>query len=366
MKLVLIAYLHGYGGAEKQIILLANGMVGKGHDVTLISISGCDICFPIDDNIKLIHISNKGKDRVLNIIERYLKLKKILRKIRPDIVINYWYQGVYLCYLMSKKITGKIVYSERGDPGDVEYLGLLGAVRKITLPKVDGVVFQTSAAQKYFNRNIQKKSIVIPNPVFLEIKKSKISNVDRKKKIVGVGRLHPQKNFDLLIEAFSHIVKIYPDYKLEIYGEGELKRNLEAKIRSLNLSGCVILKGNVNNVQAKIYDASLFVLSSKFEGMPNALLEAMIVGLPCISTNWNPGGIEDIITNEENGIIVKNNDVKEMTEAICKVLGDQDFANKLGSKAKNKVKGYSETEVMKEWDEFLSGLLNNQKCSKRK
>ena len=135
MKLVFLSYLHGFGGAEKQNVMLANAMVDRGHDVTLISICADNNCYELDDRIKYIFLPDR-KNGALCLLTRYQDIKSALRKIKPDATVNFWFQSAYFTALMKKSITGKVIYSERGDPGDKEYGGLLGIVRKFTLPRI--------------------------------------------------------------------------------------------------------------------------------------------------------------------------------------------------------------------------------------
>ena len=166
MKIVFLSYLHGFGGAEKQNIMLANSMVGKGHDVTLISICANNVCYELDSRIKYIYLPDRVKGP-LRILDRFLGIRKLLNEIRPDVTVNFWFQSSYLTALMKKNTVGKVIYSERGDPGDKEYSGVLGIVRNIVLPRIDGFVFQSRGAQNYFNDSVKEKSVVNPNPLFI-------------------------------------------------------------------------------------------------------------------------------------------------------------------------------------------------------
>ena len=263
MKIVFLSYLHGFGGAEKQNVMLANAMVESGHDVTLISISVDNNCYPLNKKIRYEYLPDK-KINVLRIVTRYSDIKKKLKKLKPDITISFWFQSAYITALMQKSITGKVIYSERGDPGDKEYSGALGIVRALTLPLIDGFVFQSKGAKSYFNKKVQLKSVVIPNPVWVRKEDFPIIR-ERRKVIVTVGRLHAQKNHKLLIDSFAKIADDFQDYNLEIYGDGELREQLSKQIMNLGLSERIILKGTSKKIHSLIYDASLFVLTSDYE-----------------------------------------------------------------------------------------------------
>ena len=354
MKIVFLSYLHGFGGAEKQIVMLANAMAERGHDVTLISICADNNCYDLSDKVKYIFLPDR-KTNVLRIITRYYDIRKKLAELKPDATISFWFQSAYMTALMKKSITGKVIYAERGDPGDKEYSGLLGVMRSLTLPLIEGFVFQSKGAQSYFSDSVQNRSTVIPNPVFVKDEDYPAVN-ERRKAVVTVGRLHPQKNQKLLIDAFSLITDQLPEYTLEIYGDGKLKGELQKRIDDLGLHNRAFLKGTSKEIHKLIYDASLFVLSSDYEGLPNTLLEAMALGIPCISTDCKPGGAREIIDDGIDGIIVDRGNQKELAEQILHVINNEAYSKRLSKNAIQKMKLFSPNEIYSEWEEFLIEL----------
>jgi len=217
-------------------------------------------------------------------------------------------------------------------------------------------VFQTSDAKKYYNIIDESKQIILKNPVSSEFDVEPFKG-ERKKVIVTAGRLSEQKNHELLIEAFSKVKDKFPEYKLVIYGDGPLKDKLQNKIEAVGGENNIILAGRVNQIIDKIHDASLFVLSSNFEGMPNALLEAMSLGLPCISTDCPVGGPREIIVNNENGVLVKLNNADDMANAIDKILSDREFAEKIGNNANKIYNQFSVENVCNKWEAFVIKIM---------
>lgn len=350
MKIVFIAYLHGFGGAQRQIVNVANAMSGKGHDVTVVSLSNNKECYEIAPTIRRYFVNNWGVGP-LRIMGRYYGLKKILKRLNPDIVINFWFQSAYLTALMKRNMSYKIIYSERSNPDDKQYHGFLGVIRKMTLGKIDGFVFQTNAAKEYFNKDVQRRSVVIPNAV--SVHRSRDKNAKKKKAIITVGRLHEQKNMPLLIKSFAMISNKHPEYQLYIYGDGELRIQLQDLINEMGLGDRVHLCGVTKDIHDKIANAEIFVLSSDYEGMPNALLEAMALGLPCISTNWAPGGIVDIIKDSDNGIIVPRDNVKELSTAMESLINDRKLLRKIAKNGLSSSKKYNPENIFKKWDNYL-------------
>ena len=240
-------------------------------------------------------------------------------KLCPDVIINYNLQSAYFCLTIPKKHRGKVVYSERGDPYDDEYSGILGKLRDYTIPRMDGLVFQSEGARDFFPDKVKDKSIVIHNSVNVPQDKYPIPIV-REKRIVNVGRLHPQKNQKLLIDAFGKIASSFPEYTLDIYGDGPLKEELQKQINSLGLTERIHLNVSRKDVWQCIYTASLFVLTSDYEGMPNALMEAMALGLPCIATDCRPGGARTLIEDEVNGYVMPQGKVDVLAERMKYML----------------------------------------------
>lgn len=355
MKIVFLSYLQGFGGAERQNVMLANAMAERGHDITLVSLCADNNCYELDEKVKYIFLPDR-KNGIGRLITRYQDIKKVLQEVNPDIILNFWLQPAYMTAMMKKSINGKIIYSERGDPGDKEYSGILGIVRKLALSRIDGFVFQSKGAQSYFDKDVQKRSTVIHNPVIIKMNAPHTVKHIRKA-IVSVGRLHPQKNQKVLIEAFAKISDRIPDYRLEIYGDGELKEELENLIKKLSIDNKAFLMGTSKKIHSLICDASLFVLSSDFEGMPNALLEAMALGLPCISTDCKPGGARELITNDTEGAIVPINNSDALAKSILQLIGDEKLRNKIGRTGKQRAEAFRPDIIYSAWEDFFIQTL---------
>lgn len=358
MKIMTVGYLHGAGGAERQIILLSNQLAQRGHEVTLCVLAENHSPYKIDDRVKIVDFSNVENNTgssLGKILKRLHAFGKVVKHVKPDAIINYNLQSAYFCLTLCKRQRGKVIYSERGDPYDAEYSGLLGKIRDITVKKMDGLVFQSEGARDFFPEDVRRKSIVIHNSVNVPQEKYPIP-VEREKRIVNVGRLHPQKNQKLLIEAFAQVSKAFPDYVLEIYGDGELHDELQRQIDEMGLSGRAFIHPSRKDLWDCIHKASLFVLSSDFEGMPNALMEAMALGLPCVSTDCRPGGARSLIENGVNGFIVPVGDVASLSWAMSQCLSKKDVSERIAINARKIVETHSEEVVFDKWEEFLRQL----------
>lgn len=273
------------GGAERVVANLANAFA-KDNDVSIVITINDAPKYDLNKKIILASLDEGivGHNLITKNIKRIKNLKRFIRNFKPDIIVSFLPEPSYRVLFLSMFNKIPVIVSVRNDP-KIEYKSFKSRlIMKLLYPLAKGFVFQTKEAQEYFSSKIQSKSIVIPNPVdkrFLE----KNCEGQRSNTIVTVGRLEEQKNHELLINAFSKITNEIPEYKLIIYGEGSLRERLEQQIKNLKLEEKVLLPGVEKNIEEKIYNARLFVLSSNYEGMPNALMEAMALGIPSISTD---------------------------------------------------------------------------------
>lgn len=354
MKILTVGYLHGAGGAERQIILLSNQLAKRGLDVTLCILSEYKSKYKIDKTVNIADLTGVEGGR-LTIWKRFKAFRKFVIEQHPDVIVNYNLQSAYFCLAIPKKARGKIVYAERGDPYDSEYSGLLGIIRDITVKRMNGLVFQSEGARDFFDESVKKKSVVIHNSVNIPQEKYPIL-AEREKKIVNVGRLHPQKNQKLLINAFAKVSKTFPDYVLEIYGDGPLHDELQQQINSLQIGDKVHIKASRTDIWDCIYRASMFVLTSDYEGMPNALMEAMALGLPCIATNCRPGGARTLIEDGVNGFVVPLKDLKGLVDKMVYMLSHSDEAENMAQNARKLQETHSDKAIFDQWNNYLFQL----------
>lgn len=324
----------GSGGAERVTSILANKLVEHGYDVSIVMLTCLRCVYQLSDKVKIQSLDCDG-DSDMPFIKRFvIRLKKIrgaIKAISPDVVISFMSEtNIDVCLALSG-IKIPVIVSERNDPAVDPSSKIKQLMRKIAYLKPRGFVFQTPDAKSYFSKRIQKKSEIILNPLLGTLPES--HQGEREKRIVAVGRLNKQKNFPMLIDAFSKFATVHPEYVLEIYGEGLLEEKIKNYITDKNLDGKVLLKGFCSDVHERINSAAMFVMSSDFEGMPNALLEAMAVGLPCISTDCPCGGPRMLIENGENGLLVPIGDSAKLTEAMTYMAENPDVAKCMAHKA---------------------------------
>jgi len=194
------------------------------------------------------------------------------------------------------------------------------------LGMVEGVVLQTTEAKEFFPKWIQKKAIVLQNSLNPEFVRP-VYMGEKRKDIVSVGRIDNNKNQKMLVEAFALLEKDFPEWKVILYGDGEARKSLEERVKELGLEERVLFKGVQSNIPEKIEGASIFVLSSKQEGMPNALIEAMVLGLAVVSTDCPCGGPRDLIDPGKNGLLVPVDDTIALSNAIRHLMENEELRN---------------------------------------
>ena len=265
------------------------------------------------------------------------------------------------CYLAFSKIP--VIISERNDPSEKsrELSRGFKILRKISYYLAAGYVFQSNGAKEYYPIRCQNKSTVILNPI--DVSSLPDRTDDRiEKKIVTVGRLHPQKNHKLLIKCFAKSNFCKYGYTLHIYGEGELRKELESLIYKLNVQDKVFLEGNHADVLNEIKNASLFVFTSNYEGLPNALMEAMALGIPVISTDCSPGGARMLIKDDEsNGIIIPCNEEKKLIESLDYWFSHPRIMENAGLQARQIRDKINVQSVTLLWIEFIKKVISGVK-----
>lgn len=319
----------------------------------------------IPENIEFVRIYERSRfDASENGLKRSLlgikPLRSLIKTYKPDVMISFGlYSNIRVCQA-ALYLPVKVLVSERGNAA--RFQGGYRLLLSFALGRADKIVFQSEAAKRAYPSNLNGKGVVIPNALFKgDIPNGANSTWDNR--IVSVGRIHPDKNFSLLIEAFSKIAADFPQIQLVIYGEeekgnkGAYLEELKQQAASLKLSDRIIFAGQSSNIGKEILGSRLFVLSSVLEGMPNALIEAMACGIPCITTDFKPGCANEIVDNQNNGIIVPPESPIAMADAMRMLLKNNEFSRYIARNA-TKIRDRLSTEViLGKWKDEIDGLL---------
>ncbi len=360
----IICYLNKLndGGAERVMSVLANGLHRRGHQITMVTDYSMPNDYPLDDGIDRVildgvFLGQTTKGMVRRTFCRIIKLRHLCRQKNADILISFIEDANSRALLATLGIKTKNLVSVRSDMNHILKSLLKRLQINLLYPLAEGCVLQTQDAQRAMPANVQKESRVIFNPAsdaFYGVQGTPGSE----KRVVSCGRLVKQKRFDLLIEAFHLICDEFPDYKLEIYGVGQGKEKLQEKIDNFGRQDRISLMGRCEDVPNTIKDVSLFVLASDYEGMPNALMEAMVLGLPVVSTDCGGGGARALIDHGVDGLIVPCDDVNALAEAIRQTLADPVVAKSRGEKAADKAKSFSAECVVAQWEAYIQQIVD--------
>lgn len=354
MRIMFVVATLRYGGAERVVSILSKELIASGNEVGIYLTSPfTESAYSLDSNVNIF-----ASQRVRKKLGLLKHIRRTVKKYNPDVVVPFMvYQYIYTALaLLGTKYP--VVVCERNDPNafrDSGFFRLLA--RDLSFLVSKGAVFQSYGARNCFCKSIQNKSVVILNPLDINTMPIPFEG-ERENRIVTVGRLTKQKNHTLLIRAFSNVSLEFPNIILEIYGDGPDLEELQSLTRDLGISERVLFKGNVSDVFEKIKSAKLFAFSSDYEGLPNALVEALSMGMPCISTDCSPGGARSLINDGENGVLVPVKDVSAFSNALKLLLSDKDYASKIGSNALKLREKVASSYIASQWLNYFEIIIN--------
>ena len=356
-KIMFYCYSLAAGGAERVISTLANKMVSD-YSVEIDMLVNEEIAYTLDAKIKLWYpLKIENQSNLKNKIINSLKIIKYSNKIKPQYIISFCPTMCFVaCFskIFNYKLRKtKLIISERNNPSSEYKSFIMKKLANFLYSKADVIVFQTNDAMKFFNQKVQSKGVIIYNPINENFIKNSKKSYDLVGSIVSVGRLENQKNHQLLINSFSNIVKKYPNYILKIYGVGSLRDDLEKFCKEKGIANNVFFLGKSKFLYKELINNDIFVLSSDYEGMPNALMEAMALGLPCISTDCPCGGPKEIIKNMKNGILIEVGNSEALTESMELLIKNDEIRKSIGNEGKKIANKCNSDAIIKEWKQLL-------------
>lgn len=363
MRIAFLLSSLGKGGAEHVAVNLMRYYRNQGYEILLVTSKENEEEYELDFKVKRYLVNEDIKEakggRIGKMFARAKRLEEIWITEQPLMILSFiGKMNIYGC-LSTRRYHVPIIVNVRSDPAK-EYPGFIDRVLAKYLFKHDAlaVFTQTEQVQEFFGKGIRKKCYVMPNILDESFVRPIYEGV-REKEIVMVGRLDTNKNHAMVIRSFHKLLPEFPDYKLRFYGD-EIKGEdgtydkLKALVDELGMTYNVDFAGRQKDIRSKIEKAEIFVLASGYEGMPNALLEAMSSGLCCISTDCPCGGPASVIKNNVNGILIPVGDEEALTEKLRMVMEDEDLRERLALEASKIAKKLQPSLVCKKWADTIS------------
>lgn len=342
------------GGAERVITRLSTGMVESGYEVHILEFFRPDSGYSLDKEVHL-HSMFQREDEYskTGFLKRTQMMRDIVLKNEPDVIIPFL---EYVCQktqiaLIGTKYFKRVVVTLRVTPTIGSFTHKLRRFVSIAVSKA--CISQTESQKAYLPSVLHKKTFVIPNPVD-EIQEP-FNELNEPFTFIAAGRLVPQKNYPLMLRAFEKVAKQRKVF-LRIYGNGQQAQNLKAFIDELKISDCASLMGYSKNIINEYRKANAFLLTSNWEGMPNSLMEAMALGMPCIATDC-PTGPAELIKDGDNGLLLPMDDEESLVDAMLKLVDDKQLRIELGANARKYIMSeYSLPKITEHWVQVMRDL----------
>ena len=359
------------GGAERVLTSLANGWVEIGRPVSIVTLDGPDQppFFPVDSRVQVYRLglaraSIDRLDAIVNNVRRLVGLRRAIAGTRPDVVVSFMDRTNVLALLASMGAGWPVIVSDRtaADPNSGY---IWRALRLLTYRRASWVVVQTQGSARTMPKHLRRRTVSIPNPVLADsvaeatakARSDAAGHASDPNLVVAVGRLVPQKGFDLLISAFASVVRRAPAARLEIWGSGSEEAKLRDLVASHGLEASITLAGETRDPATAIRRAGLFVLSSRVEGFPNVLLEAMALGRAVIAVDCTFGPAE-IVRDGIDGRLVPSGDIEALADAIFGLITMPQDAAALGSRAIEVRDRFAFQDILARWSTLVDGAKN--------
>lgn len=346
MKILTIIKHLNYGGAFKAFIWMSEALATKGHDVTMLTYGKPRYDYS-PQKIKWVQfdVEDKGVYKVVKAVRAYIK------ENTPDVSISFLLDANIVNIIACIGLGTKSITCERNDPYKPHYYKL--RFLKPLFRFADGAVHQLPKVQEFYSM-IPGETAVIPNPVKFKYEGKIKPFKERNNEIVTLGRLKLfQKRHDILFKAFALFLNKHPEYILKIYGDGADELKEKELVRELGLSERIIFAGVTDDPLNSIKDSKIYAFTSDFEGIPNALIEGMSVGLPCVSTDCRPGGANLVLGGGEYGILVPKGDINGVAEAFSYLADHPDEADRIGLSGKKSLDRFSEDKIIDMWENYI-------------
>ena len=352
----------GFGGAQRALTNMVNRWSARGSlQPSLFVLEGeTKPAYALAPEIRIHWLGLTGNSlsplaKISSNVARIRALRKALTSARPDVVVAFMDVTNVLTVLACVGTGLKVAVSERVHPSLYNLGPLWSLLRWFTYPQANALVVQSQSIANWFPDRLHRHIRIIPNPVPRPFGPAAFPVARAQRIVLAVGRLHPQKGFDLLLRAFATLAATYPEWDLHILGEGLERGRLETLAKDLDIAGRVHLPGVVSPINEYYRAAGVFVLPSRFEGFPNALAEAMAHGLPVLAADC-PGAVRDLVQDGANGLLARPQDALDLADKLGLLLGSADLRQRLGQKALDVCGRFDEDRILDLWEQLFQDL----------
>jgi GalNAc-alpha-(1->4)-GalNAc-alpha-(1->3)-diNAcBac-PP-undecaprenol alpha-1,4-N-acetyl-D-galactosaminyltransferase len=359
--LVLIVASLSPGGAERVVATMANHWAQRGRSVDVITIDGPGADFyALDPAVRrhalgMLTPSPGLRAAAQQNIRRIAGLRRAIVRSGADLVVSFVERTNVIVRLATIGLRVRVILAERTDPRAHRIGPIWDGLRRLTYPFADAIVVQTASVRDWAHRWLRAERVhVIPNPIDRVRWEAAADGPGRERMIVGMGRFTSEKGFDLLLGAFAALAPRHPDWRLILLGDGPLREELAVLARSLDLEARIEMPGTVPDPERYLRRAMVFALPSRFEGFPNALLEAMASGCAVVAADC-PSGPRHIVRDGENGLLVAPDDAAALAGGLQRVLGDAPLRERLAKQATKVLDEYDLERIMGTWEQVLDG-----------
>lgn len=356
LNILFITNSISFGGASKMLCFIAESLSDRDHNICIVNLKATKNVTTyerkLNPDIAVHTIESQGRK------QQIVEIKKVAKTFCADVIIGFTEIPNAMARIVAGMLGIPSIMSERGDP---ERTGVgKGVKNRLVLKLINssrGGVFQTEGAMNFYGKGLRSRSVVIPNPIFINGEIPIVNHANRQKSVVSVGRLDNfQKRYDVMLDAFKLFSDKHPEYTLKLYGRGVDENIIRNWVIERNLEGKVKFMGLTTQPMIDIAQEGMFLITSDFEGISNSLLEAMAVGLPCVSTDHTPGGARLLIRNGENGLLADVGDAKGLAVAMCHFADDNELSEKCGERAKEVITRFAPNKIIDMWENYITKI----------
>lgn len=355
-NIIFITSCLSFGGAEKMLSFVAESLAKRQHNVTIINLNRIQNYSDYERIVPGVVIETVPKPLKNSFkVFYYIKsIRRIAKAKNADCIIGFTMMPNFYASVVGKLLNITSIISERGNPYQTVTDSFKDKIVMHFINRANGGVFQTDGARAFYSKDLQRRGKVIPNPIFISDQLPEIPWKERNKTVVYVGRLdNRQKRLDVLLKSFAQFHLSHPEYRLRLFGKGADEQLIKQWCNELGIRENVDFMGLTTHPMKDMANDRIFIITSDYEGISNSLLEAMAVGLPCVSTDHEPGGARLLITDHVNGLLAPTGDVNALAKALEEFADNDVLAQKCGNNAKDVINRFAPSRITDMWDNYI-------------